>query len=118
MRTEPALGLALDGLANAAVVALATARVDRIRAEAHARGWGTGIQLSPGMAGWPLERGQRTLFALLPADGPVRLSESGTMFPRKSLSMMVGVGSDLTVWASTCDLCSSRDRCRHRGRGC
>jgi hypothetical protein len=118
MRTEPALGLALDGLGNAAVDALAEASVARVRAEALTRDWGAGVQLSPGMVGWPLERGQRELFSLLPDDGPVRLSEIGMMSPRKSLSMVVGMGPGMTADASTCDFCSSLDRCRHRGRGC
>lgn len=117
MRTEPAAGLALDGLGNAAVTALATARVAWVQAEARSRGWSAGVQLSPGMVGWPLERGQRDLFSLLPDDGPVRLSETGAMSPHKSLSMVVGVGPGLTAEASTCDFCSAHDRCRHR-RGC
>jgi len=118
MRTEPALGLALDGLANAAVDALANACVARVRAEALTRGWSSGTQLSPGMVGWSLEVGQRDLFALLPDDGPVRLSASGMMLPHKSLSMVIGVGPDMSTDASTCDFCSSRESCRHRGRGC
>jgi hypothetical protein len=118
MRTDPAVGLALDGLGNAAVDALANASIARVRAEALDRGWGAGVQLSPGMVGWPLERGQRDLFSLLPDDGPVRLSDMGMMSPRKSLSMVVGVGPGMIADASTCDFCSSRDRCRHRGRGC
>lgn len=118
MPTEPALGLAIDGLGNAAVDALANAIVARVRAEALTRAWSAGVQVSPGMVGWPLERGQRDLFSLLPDDGPVRLSDIGMMSPRKSLSMVIGVGPGMMADASTCDFCSSHDRCRHRGRGC
>ena len=118
MRTEPALGLALDGLGNAAVEALANVSVAAVAADARSRGWGAGLQLSPGMVGWPLESGQRELFALLPDGGPIRLTCSGMMRPHKSLSMVVGVGPGVSVRASTCDYCAARTRCRHRSRAC
>jgi hypothetical protein len=118
MQTEPALGLALDGLGSAAVEALANVSVAAVAAGARSQGWGAGLQLSPGMVGWPLESGQRELFALLPNSGPIRLTGSGMMYPHKSLSMVVGVGPGVSARASTCDYCAARTRCRHHGRAC
>ena len=108
MPAEPAFALALDGLGSAAVEAIANAERAAIATNA-------GAPLSPGMEGWPLERGQRELFALL-GEGPhpIRLLESGMMAPRKSLSFVIGIGPAMRSGASHCDFCGSRDRCRHR----
>jgi hypothetical protein len=116
MRAEPALGLALDGLGSAAAEALANASVAAVVAGARSLGWSAGPPLSPGMIGWPLETGQRELFALLPDGGPIRFTCPGMMRPLKSLSMVVGVGPGVPTHASTCDYCAAHARCRHRGR--
>jgi len=113
--SEPAFALALDGLGTAAVGALATAETERIAERAAAAGSRAGSPLSPGMEGWPLALGQQEIFQLL-GDGPhpIRLLESGMMEPRKSLTLVIGVGAAMQSGASQCDHCGSRDRCRHR----
>ena len=115
MAREPGFGLALDGLGTAAVEALATAESGRIAAMAAAMGSCAGPPLSPGMEGWPLQRGQRDIFRLLgEGDHPVRLDESGMMAPVKSLTLVIGLGPAMRSGASHCGFCSSRDRCCHR----
>ena len=115
MTREPCFGLALDGLGTAAVDRLASAETGRIAAMASAAGSCAGTPLSPGMEGWPLRQAQREVFRLL-GDGrhPVRLGETGMMTPRKSLTLVIGLGPGMHSGASHCDFCSSRDRCRQR----
>ena len=115
MTREPGFGLALDGLGTAAVEALASAEADRIAVMAAATGSCTGPPLSPGMEGWPLQRGQRDIFRLLgEGSHAIRLHESGMMAPVKSLTLVIGLGPAMRSGASHCEFCSSRDRCRHR----
>ena len=115
MPHDPAFALALDGLGTAAVEALANEEKARLAGEMSALGSAAGAALSPGMEGWPLDAGQREIFALLRDRAlAVRLLESGMMHPRKSLSFIVGLGPAMDASASHCDYCSSRDRCRHR----
>ena len=118
MRDDPAFALALDGLGTAAVESLANAERARLAGEMSALSSFAGPALSPGMDGWPLEPGQREIFALLSGNElPVRLLESGMMHPRKSLSFVIGLGPAMNARASHCDHCGSRERCRHRRAG-
>ncbi len=112
---EPGLGLALDGLGTAAVEVLATSEASRIAAMAAAMGSCAGPPLSPGMEGWPLQRGQREIFRLLgEGSHAIRLHECGMMAPVKSLTLVIGLGPAMRVGASHCEFCSSSSSCRHR----
>jgi hypothetical protein len=44
----------------------------------------------------------------------VTLSPSGMMLPRKSTSLVIGIGPDIVSGGSVCDLCDLRDSCRYR----
>jgi hypothetical protein len=115
MAAEPAFGLALDGFGSAAVQAIADGACERIRVEAAAAGMQTTLPLSPGMVGWDLGSGQRQIMALLgESKAPVRLTRSSLMLPRKSLSMVLGIGVEVTADGSVCDHCHLADTCRHR----
>jgi hypothetical protein len=109
--------LALDGLGSAAVEALAAAAACRhLEQMAGREGMRTTAPIGPGMTGWPLGAGQTELFGLLGSDSAgVRLMASGAMLPRKTLSMLVGIGPGLERTGRTCDHCGSRDICRDRG---
>jgi len=107
--------LALDGLGSAAVEALALAAHGHFRGLAQQDGMRITIPLSPGMEGWPLGTGQREIFGLLDAaPAGVRLCAEGMMLPRKSLSMVFGLGRHVRDGGSTCDHCAALGRCRHR----
>jgi hypothetical protein len=47
----------------------------------------------------------------------VELTSSYLMRPRKSLSMLVGVGSKLGVKGTTCDYCAMQGTCKYRSFG-
>jgi hypothetical protein len=112
---SPSLALALEGVATAALEASVAEVIQGLERAAGQEGWRAGPALNPGMEGWPLETGQRELFALLGGcASPVRLRDSGMMWPRHSLSLAVGLGPDLSRDAVTCDWCGARARCRHR----
>lgn len=114
MQEDTAYALALDGLGSAGVEALANAACRRFELEAVAAGLETSIPLSPGMLEWPVEQGQPQIFNLLQAeDIGVRLTPSSVMIPRKSLSMVIGIGESM-VTGTTCDYCSMRDVCLYQ----
>jgi hypothetical protein len=115
MVDEPLLGLALDGLGTAALGRLSTAVCRHFDNLAAGAGLQATVPLSPGMDGWPLAEGQRELFGLVDASGiGVRLMSSCQMIPRKSLSMVIGMGSRVTRGESPCEWCGMRDACRFR----
>ena len=112
---EPAFALALDGFGSAAVQAIADTACDWIRVEASVAGMQTTLPLSPGMVGWDLGTGQRQIMALLgESNANVQLTPSDLMLPQKSLSMVLGIGVEVTAEGSTCDHCNLADTCRHR----
>lgn len=112
---HPAKGTILDGIGSAAVEELTERACHVIEELAAARGMRTSILLSPGYLDWPLDE-QRVLFDLLPADEiGVMLSPACLMIPRKSVSMIVGLGKGLKAEGrSACDACSIRATCRYR----
>jgi hypothetical protein len=112
---DPVFALALDGLGSGAVEALATAAAARFESEAAAEGLEATIPLSPGMVGWPVDKGQPQLMDLLdPTEAGIRLSSSGMMIPRKSISFVLGIGREVRALGRTCDYCSLRETCRYQ----
>ncbi len=115
MMSQGVYGLALDGVGSAAVEALANSACRRFSAEAAVEEMQTTIPLSPGMAGWPVDEGQRQLFSLVDAGQiGVTLTENYLMIPRKSLSMVVGVGRHVDSTGRPCDYCSMVETCRYQ----
>jgi hypothetical protein len=107
--------LALDGVGSAATEALANAACAEIEGEAQAAGQQTTIPLSPGMDGWNVEQGQPQIFSLFSAhEISIELRPTGLMLPRKSLSMVVGIGEHVSQAGSTCDYCRMRETCRYQ----
>jgi hypothetical protein len=115
METDPLLGWALDALGSAAVEALSLEVCNDFEAQAAASGLQTSLPLSPGMVGWPVETGQHQIFSLVDAgEIGVALTLSSFMTPRKSLSMVIGIGKDLATGSRTCDFCSLNETCRYQ----
>ncbi|MGD0610851.1 MAG: hypothetical protein ABSB41_04995 [Anaerolineales bacterium] len=107
--------LALDGVGSAAVEALANQACRSLEIMEQEHGWQTTIPFSPGMIDWSVEEGQPQIFHLLEGEKvPVELSPSYIMIPRKSLTMVIGAGPDLSDSGRTCDYCNLRDVCRYQ----
>jgi hypothetical protein len=112
--TDIVYGLALDGLGSAAVETLANTACHQFDMKARENGLETSIPLSPGMSGWPVGEGQPQIFRALDAEQiGIRVTSSWVMQPRKSLSIVVGVGPQM-LCGSPCDVCSMRDSCRYQ----
>jgi len=117
-RGEPLRGLLLDGIGTAAVESLSGEACHIIGCEAAQRGLKAGSPVSPGSPWFPMSE-QWQLFRMVPAgEIGVSLTESGVMVPRKSLSMVVGIGSEMRAWtaAESCDHCNLSRTCRYRVR--
>lgn len=109
--------LALDGLGSCAVQALSLSARNLVRELARREGLRATAPVSPGMEGWPLEEGQKEIFRLLdPVVSGVRLTSGGWMLPRKSLSMVFGLGAAARDSGETCDTCTGRNSCPYRNR--
>ncbi len=109
--------LILDAYAMTALSRVADALGHEVFAWAAAHGLAASRSFSPGAgsSGWPLER-QRFVFAHLPDDRlGVRLTEHHLMQPSKSVSFVIGIGSDM-VQAAHPFSCAGCDRldCRYR----
>jgi len=115
MADDIVLGLAIDGVGSAAVEALANLICSAVELEAEKRGFQSTIPLSPGMIGWGVEEGQPIIFDLLdPSQIGVELTPHNLMMPRKTLSMIMGVGPGLHSGQRLCDFCAMRETCRYQ----
>jgi hypothetical protein len=114
MDENPLLGLALDGLGNAAVEKVAQQVCAHIAERAQAKGLQASTPLSPGEMDWPVEVGQPQIFALLnPSQAGVTLTSGGMMVPKKSISFVVGLGPEMAR-TDICEVCSLKETCRYR----
>jgi hypothetical protein len=114
-KSDPKLGLALDGVGSAAVEMLAIQACNYFEAYAREDGYKTSMPLNPGMVGWDLSQGQLQIFTLLNGEEiHVSLTEACMMIPNKSLSMVLGLGNDLSAAGSSCDYCSLKGVCRYQ----
>jgi hypothetical protein len=112
------LGLALDGVGSAGVEALAQLACRHIEELALQAGQKTTVPFSPGMINWSVDEGQPVIFDMLSSiNNVVTMSPSFMMSPRKSLSMLVGVGKKLGEKGTTCDYCAMQGTCKYRQYG-
>ena len=115
-RGEPLRGLLLDGIGSAAVDSLTQEVCKFIMGEASSRGYQASSPISPGMLGLPITE-QWQLLKMVPArEIGVSLTSSAIMVPRKSASMVIGIGPQMTTWtrAEVCAHCSLRKTCPYR----
>jgi len=116
MPTDPVLALAADAVGTAGVQALAGAVCAAVDQHAASRNMHATAPLSPGIIGWPIEAGQPFIFELLDASKiGVVLSPHGMMIPRKTVSMLIGVGQEFGAQGKTCDYCGMKEKCRYQG---
>jgi len=113
---EPLRGMLLDGIGSAAVDSLTEEACKFITGEASSRGYQASSPISPGMPGLPITE-QWQLFKMVPVkEIGVSLTSSGIMVPRKSASMVIGIGQKMKTWtrAEVCTHCRLRKTCPYR----
>jgi hypothetical protein len=114
LNEDPLYALALDGLGNAAVESLAQQVCTRINHKIQAEGLQSSTPLSPGSPEWPVEIGQPQIFSLLDLSlSGIRLTSSGMMLPKKSISFIVGLGLEMSQ-TNLCEVCSLQETCRYQ----
>ena len=109
-------GLLLDELGSWSVDVVRQQVCRRLQDDAESANLRVSTSLSPGESEWPLED-QAVLFSLLdPGFIGVSLGPTMLMTPMKSLSFIVGRGTQLTGHeaGTHCDYCVIRERCRYR----
>jgi hypothetical protein len=115
-RGEPLRGTLLDGIGSAAVDSLTEEVCKVIAAEASSRDYEASSPVSPGMPGLPITE-QWQLLKLVPAgEIGVSLTSAGIMVPRKSVSMVMGIGLQMAKWtrAEVCARCHLKETCPYR----
>jgi len=114
-KIDPIIAIALDGVGSASVEMLAIQACNYFEAQAKDYGLNTTMPLNPGMVGWPVEQGQPQIFTLLDSDEiQVSLTESCMMTPNKSLSMVLGLGEDVSAIGLSCDYCNLKGVCKYQ----
>jgi hypothetical protein len=106
----------LDGIGSATVDMLIPEACRRIASEVSSHGHQASSPVSPGWPGFPLTE-QWNLFELVNTQEiGVSLTASGIMVPRKSVSMVIGIGPRMATWtgAEVCARCSLRKTCPYR----
>jgi hypothetical protein len=117
-RKEPMQALILDGIGSAAVDLLAQEACHFISHEASSHDYQASSPLNPGMPGLPISE-QWQLFQLVPAEQiGVHLTSSAMMVPRKSVSMIIGIGPDMPTWtqAEVCNRCRINKACPYKAK--
>lgn len=81
------------------------------------KGWKHTNRYSPGYCGWHVSE-QQKLFSLFPAASPcgIQLTDSSLMIPIKSVSGVIGIGSNVRKLDYTCGLCTYENCFRKRRR--
>lgn len=109
-------GMLLDGIGSAAVDTLIPEALKFVAAEVSSRGYEISSPVNPGMPGFPMTE-QWNLMELSQAhEIGVSLTQSGILIPRKSVSMVIGIGPRMTRWtqAQVCARCSLRETCPYK----
>ena len=106
----------LDSIGSAAVDTLVPKILRIIAGEVAPRGYEISSPVNPGMPGFSVSE-QWNLVKLAKAHAiGVSLTQSGMLVPRKSTSMVIGVGPKMTRWtqAQVCARCSLRKTCPYK----
>jgi len=109
-------GMILDGIGSTAVDMMAPEVFRRLTSEVSSRGYEISSPVNPGMPGFPLTEQWNLLGLVNAGEIRVRLTASGVLVPRKSTSMVMGIGPQMTRWtqAEVCARCSLRETCHYK----
>jgi hypothetical protein len=111
-------GMLLDGIGSAAVDKLIPGVIKLIAAGVAPLGYEVSSPVNPGMPGLAMTE-QRNITELARADRiGVSLTPSGILVPRKSVSMVIGIGPRMARWtqAEVCARCSLSESCPYKAQ--
>jgi hypothetical protein len=113
---EALRGTLLDGIGSAAIDMLAMEVLRLTAKEVSSRGYEISSPVNPGMPGFPMTEQWNLLELANAREIGVSLTSSGVLVPRKSVSMVIGIGPKMTRWtqAEVCARCSLRETCHYR----
>jgi len=109
-------GLVLDALGSTAVETLRLTARESLARDFEKDALKLSSSVSPGSPAFPITE-QFELFKLVPAEKiGVTLTQSAMMVPRKSISMIMGIGKNMPIWNASerCDRCSKGATCAYR----
>lgn len=110
---DPILSYLIDITASAIVESVADNLHDHIGAEMKNKGFKITNRYSPGYCNWSVLE-QKKIFSLLPPKFcGILLNESALMTPIKSISGVIGIGTEVKYSEYICDRCGIKD-CTHR----
>ena len=109
-------GMILDGIGSAAVDTLTEEACKFIAGEVSSRGYEISSPVNPGMPGFAMTEQWNLLELAQAQEIGVSLTPSGIMVPRKSTSLVIGIGPKMTRWtqAEVCARCNLRETCPYR----
>lgn len=98
-------GYIVDSIGSLLVEGAADIVMEKLKNEIDPEGLNITNRYSPGHCDWRLDQ-QKKLFSLFPEEFcGIRLSESSLMIPLKSLSGVIGIGTEVNLNGFLCDEC-------------
>jgi len=115
-RNEPLRAVLLDGIGSAAVDKMVIDVLKYLARESSSRGYEISSPINPGMHGFPLTEQWNLLKLVNSNEIGVKLTSSGLMVPRKSVSMIAGIGPEMKRWtqAEICARCKLSKTCHYK----
>ena len=109
-------GMLLDGIGSAAVDSLCREACYIIAGKVSSRNYQISSPITPGMPCLPITEQKWLLELIHSQDIGVSLSSSCMMIPRKSTSMIIGIGYGMQTWtqAELCGRCNLRETCPYK----
>ena len=106
----------LDEIGTLALYRLGDRLEEMIQEEAERLGLQASGALNPGEDGFPITQQETVLELSGGAAIGISHTTTGMLRPRKSLSMILGLGKQMRKWSrgERCAVCAARDRCPHR----
>lgn len=103
----------LDVAGTCIIEAACRRLVDKVKKQVETLGLKTTIPLGPGHSYWKKLSDQKIIYNLTnPSEIGVRMLDSGIMLPKKSMSMVIGIGRELPPSAENhCHYCSMGRNC-------
>ncbi len=102
----------IDEVGNAAINELEEECLRMANEKAEEEGLTASGCICPGKEGFTLDEQEKILEMVNARKIGVRLTHSRMMYPRKSTSLVIGIGTDLGHW-DMCEYCEMRGRCSY-----